>query len=327
MNFNKTRLTVICYGTNLVSAGFFTTMGLLVGPLSEQFGIDAASASRQFTWFTGSYFAGSILSFFVLDHISARSVLFSYGLLFMLLVLVNTVIEQLFLLSSVFCLLGIICGISVCAGSTVISLIWSEKYRQSALIGQDAAFNVGGIVFPLTTAYMLERSIHWGVSYIPAVLPAILFIYLILISSFDFESDRKDTETDNAKVEWNAGVILAGIFLFLVVTSKYITVIWLPNYAETSLNATPLQSGELIARLFGVALVGSVVGAIVVSRVNIMLFAAIAVLVGFLSSMQFTAMTDLEGLMLMVTLFGSFPFRPMVRVHRLRCLFCSDAFT
>lgn len=303
-NANRWRLTLSCFSTNLAAAGFFTTIGLLIGPISEQFGMDISSATKQFSWFTGAYFVGSIVTFFILDYISAKTMLLGYGIIVFVASLLNIWNSSTLVLPIILITIGLLCGISTCTAGTIISKIWHGKHRQAALISQDAVFNVGGVIYPMVAAFMLGAGIHWGSVYVIAAVPSVAVIILIILSTFDFEQTRTGEEDTDTRTEWPIGVILAGLFLFIIILCKYVVVIWMPNYAENYLHATPLESGELIARIFGVALIGSIVGAIVVARMNIMLFVAIAVIIGFLSSMQFTTQSSLEGLMLMATLFG-----------------------
>lgn len=46
---NRLRLTAICLLANFVAAGFLMTMGLVTGPLSEQFDIDITVVSKLFS--------------------------------------------------------------------------------------------------------------------------------------------------------------------------------------------------------------------------------------------------------------------------------------
>ena len=301
---NNLRLTSISLLANLVTAGFFTIIGLLTGPISGQFDIELTSVTKQFSWLTGSYFVGSIMTFFILDYMSARIMLLIYAVVIILTAICTVSNTSYTVLPIILGVIGFLSGMAICIAGTLISKIWKHKHQQAALLSQDAAFNIGGVIFPFTAAYILAANMHWGFNYILAASSLIVVLYLTVISSFEFESKQQHEEGNNIKTELNLSVALAGIFLFLVVVGKYIIIIWLPNYAETYLDATTFQSGELIARLFGVALIGSIVGTLLIAKVNLTLFVATAVLIGLLSSMQLTKMTDLKGLMLMVSIFG-----------------------
>ena len=301
---NNLRLTSISLLANLVTAGFFTIIGLLIGPISGQFDIELTSVTKQFSWLTGSYFVGSIMTFFILDYMSARIMLLIYAVVIILTAICTVSNTSYTVLPIILGVIGFLSGMAICIAGTLISKIWKHNHQQVALLSQDAAFNIGGVIFPFTAAYILAANMHWGFNYILAASSLIVVLYLIVISSFEFASKQQHEEGNNIKTELNLSVALAGMFLFLVVVGKYIIIIWLPNYAETYLDATTFQSGELIARLFGVALIGSIVGTLLIAKVNLTLFVATAVLIGLLSSMQLTKMTDLKGLMLMVSIFG-----------------------
>lgn len=303
-NKNDLRLTSISLLANLVTAGFFTVIGLLIGPISQQFGIELTSVTKQFSWLTGCYFVGSMVTFFILDYVSTRTMLLIYAGVILLAAVFAVFNTSRTLLPIILGVIGLLSGIAICIAGTIISKIWRHKHQQIALLSQDVAFNIGGVIFPFSAAYILATAMQWGFSYMVAALGLIVVLYLSVISSFEFEAKPPHGEEEKIKTELNSSVVLAGIFLFLVVVSKYIIIVWLPNYAETYLDATTLQSGELIAKVFGVALIGSVIGTILIAKVNLTLFIATAVLIGFLSSLQFTKMPDIKGLMLMASIFG-----------------------
>ena len=304
VNKNDLRLTSISLLANLVTAGFFTVIGLLTGPISQQFGIELTSVTKQFSWLTGCYFVGSMVTFFILDYVSTRTMLLIYAGVILLTAIFAVFNTSRTLLPIILGVIGLLSGMAICIAGTIISKIWRHKHQQIALLSQDVAFNIGGVIFPFSAAYILATGMQWGFSYIVAALGLIVVLYLSVISSFEFEAKPPHGEEEKIKTELNSSVVLAGIFLFLVVVSKYIIIVWLPNYAETYLDATTLQSGELIAKVFGVALIGSVIGTILIAKVNLTLFVATAVLIGFLSSLQFTKMPDIKGLMLMASIFG-----------------------
>ena len=303
-NMNNLRLTSIGLLANLITAGFMTTIGLLTGPISDYFGIELTLATKMFSWATGGYFVGSIVAFFVLDFIRARTVMLIFGIVLLLVTLLNLLNTEVILLQLVLGVSGFLCGIGVCIAGTIMSRVWEHKPRQVALLSQDAIYNVGGVIFPFITAYILGSGMHWGIIYVVASLLCLAVFYLIFKSSFDFEMKPEEVAQGHLEIEWNMSAILAGVFLFLIILAKYTIVIWLPNYAETHLGATTLQSSELIARLFGVALIGSVIGTILVAKVNLTVFVASAVLIGFLACVQITRVADIGSLMLVVSLLG-----------------------
>ena len=168
--------------------------------------------------------------------------------------------------------IGFFFGTAICIAATIISKIWKNKSQQITLFSQDAIFNVGGIIFPFLTVYFLSVGIGWTENYFVIALTSLSILLLISRSSFEFELNPVNEKNSKPDTEFNSTVIIAGICLFLIILGKYILIIWLPNYAETQLNATTIQTGELISRIFGVALIGSIVGTILIAKVNLKLF-------------------------------------------------------
>lgn len=227
-----------------------------------------------------------------------------FGIVLLTATLLNLLNTEVILLQLVLGVSGFLCGTGVCIAGTIISRVWEHKPRQVALLSQDAIYNVGGVIFPFITAYILGAGMHWGSTYIASALLCLAVFYLVAKSSFDFETRSIQEKQEGLKTEWNMSAVLAGVFLFLIILAKYTIVIWLPNYAETYLGANTLQSSELIARLFGVALIGSIIGTILIAKVNLTVFVASAVLVGFLACVQITRVADIGSLMLVVSLLG-----------------------
>ena len=91
---------------------------------------------------------------------------------------------------------------------------------------------------------------------------------------------------------------------FLLITGKYTIITWLPNYAETVLGATTEQAGQLISTIFAAALLGSVAGAIIVSKLRLSYFIIFAVSIGFISSIQFTFAKNVNELLILSGFFG-----------------------
>ena len=303
-NSNNLNLTSICLITNLVTAGFMTTMGLLAEPIASQFNMEITSVSKLFSWFTGAYFVGSIMTYFILDYISARVMMISYVIVLLCAVVINFLNSNVVVLSIILIGIGFFCGTAICIAATIISKIWKNKSQRVALLSQDAIFNLGGVIFPLLTVYFLSSGIGWKECYFVVALTSLSILFFISRSSFEFELKPVREKDNKPNKVFNSSVVIAGISLFLIILGKYIIIIWLPEYAETYLNATTIQTGELISRIFSVALIGSVIGTILLTKVNLKLFICAAVLMGFLSSLQFTSMTSLSSLMLMVSIYG-----------------------
>ena len=219
MNFskfgNKLTLTSACLLTNLILAGFMVQIGLLTEPISRTFDVEITYAAKQFSFLYGGYFAGSIIAFFILDYVSIRVALLTNCVIIILSTVVLYILKSVVLLPLIFAVIGIMGGIAACIAGTIISIIWQKKFRDSLLLAQDASFNLGGSLYPLLTAIILTRDMPWTVSYLVVAAGLIVVIFFVLISTFDSDVKPIKEQKDDLAVEWNAGVIAAGLALFL----------------------------------------------------------------------------------------------------------------
>lgn len=301
---NKLRLTAVCLLANFILAGFLVQVGLLTEPIATVFDIEITFVAKQFSFLYGGYLAGSLIAFFILDYISIRLALFAYSLITIISTVVLYYLRLFTLLPVLLTIIGTMGGISACIAGTIISNIWQEKYRETLFLAQDASFNLGGTLYPILTAVILTSGLPWTISYLIVAASLIVVIVLVLTSKVEFDLKQLKKENDNIAVEWNSGIIIAGIALFLTITGKYMIIVWLPNYAETILGATKEEAGQLISSIFGAALLGSVAGTIIISKLRLSYFIMAAITFGFISSIQFTFAESVGDLILLSSFFG-----------------------
>ena len=66
---NNLRLSFICLIINFIDAGLLAQMGLLTDPIATAFSVSITSAAAQFSMLTGGILAGSIIAYFLMDHL------------------------------------------------------------------------------------------------------------------------------------------------------------------------------------------------------------------------------------------------------------------
>ena len=162
---NRVKTIFICLIASFVMSGFLNPIGLISEPVSQSLGIPITEAVARFGYFTVGVFFGYLVSFFVFDFIRLRLVvIFGYGLLMLtvggLFLFENDAAMKFFLF-----VIGMLASVQVCGASTLVSSLWRDKSRQTMLIGQDAAFNGGGILFTSLTTWFIASGFHWGATY------------------------------------------------------------------------------------------------------------------------------------------------------------------
>ncbi|MEF1304603.1 MFS transporter TsgA, partial [Vibrio owensii] len=75
-----------------------------------------------------------------------------------------------------------------------------------------------------------------------------------------------------AKSEWNFGIISGGVGLFLGMLALYTFLTWAPMFVKEKLDIPFEQAGNIITQYWSAALVGALVSTMIVSRMKIQTF-------------------------------------------------------
>ena len=304
MTSEKLRLSLICILIYVVIAGFVTQIGLLTGPIASAYNKEVTSTTAIFSFLTGGFLAGTLAAYFLFDYIRIKSMVLGYSLVLIISVLSILFIENYSVLPIFLGIIGLVTGISTCIAGIVIGKLWEAKKRESFFIGLDAAYNLGGVFFPFVTSYILLRQLPWAYCLLAVVAFAVIILYLSLQSSFSNINPDYDKSASKGEVEWNSGIIIAGVSLFLVIHGKYSIILWLPQYAQNVLALGTEESGKLISSVFSTALIGSIAGIYIVAKVRILYFICAALLIGALSGLLFTVAHSYAITILIAATFG-----------------------
>ena len=289
---NRVKTIFICLIASFVMSGFLNPIGLISEPVSQSLGIPVTEAVARFGYFTVGVFFGYLVSFFVFDFIRLRLVvIFGYGLLMLttggLFLFENDAAMKFFLF-----LIGMLASVQVCGASTLVSSLWRDKPRQTMLIGQDAAFNGGGILFTSLTTWFIASGFHWGATY---TLVAIITLIIALVASVtDFKSKSSVYNDLTGRTEWNPRILAVGGSVMLFMLSKISIFIWAPLYVEQAFDAGIVQAGRILTNIFIGAFFGSLLGTYIVSRIRIEYFLITMLIVGATSLGSMLSSPDLQ---------------------------------
>ena len=300
----KVRLSILSVLIYVVVSGYATQIGLLTGPIATAYGIDISTATASFSMLTGGFLAGTFIAYFLLDHMGIKITVLGYCLIVFLATVGIIGFESYLALPLLLGLIGTTIGVSTCIAGVIISRTWSGKPRESFFIGLDASYNLGGFLFPFLTTYILLHQFHWSLSLLVAASITVVIALLAIFSKFSFDSQSSDATFEGEKTEWNRGIVVAAISLFLVIFGKFCVILWLPQYAQNTLSIGTEGSGKLISAIFSTALVGNFIGMYIVTKIKLIYFIGTAVLIGFLSSFFFVVAINYASLIALSAVFG-----------------------
>ncbi|MBL4682684.1 MAG: MFS transporter [Pseudomonadales bacterium] len=294
------RIILVCIFASFVISGLLNPIGLISGPISEAFNISLTDVVTRFGYFTFGAFGGYILSFIAFDYIRLKVIVVTGYLLLSLTIVVFYLFNDL--MSYCLFLIGVFISLEVCAASTLASWTWTGKPRQTVLIGQDAMFNGGGIIFTALTTYLLVENYHWGTTYL-IVAGVAIFVAILALTS-DIKEVNSESEI-SIQTTWNIGILGVGASILLFMTAKISIFIWAPQYAVEAFDATIQQSGRLLTNIFTGAFLGSLAGTFIVSRVRIEYFLMVMLLVGAGGLFLMISVGDISTLLLSAYIVGA----------------------
>ena len=295
---------MICLFAPLIISGVVTTMGLVMPGAAEHFDVMVTSMASQFTWFTGGVFAGYILSFVVFDYFSIRRALIvSYlGCLTSLIMIHMT--GSFVMLGLWFAVFGVTVSVAICGSNTLITQLWAGRARQTVLVAQDAMFNGGGVIFSVIATWFITNSFPFSSTYLVVAGLVVFVVILSLLSNFQKDLLINFEEDQDIETEWNLGIILIGISLLLFMLAKISIFIWAPQYVEQHFSVGSSVSGQFMSNIFTAALVGSLAGTWLVSRVNVKYILYAFVVVSAVSVQLFTRTNDVDVILMLAFVYG-----------------------
>ena len=304
MERNRAQLMVVCQLATFIISGVVTTIGLIVPAAAAHFGVDVTQMAAQFTWFTGAGLVGQLCAFVVFDHFSIKHVLlashFACGAA--LLGIHYTVHFEL--LSIWFVVFGMGISTAICGSSTLITQLWQGRMQQAAIVAQDAMFNGGGVIFAALAAALLARSWPFSSTYLitAGIIAAILV--LISISRFNENLSPASPTPQTVKTEWNPRIVLLGIALLLFMLAKITIFIWAPQYVTEHFSAAPTVAGTFMSNIFVTALIGSIAGTWLVTRIKVSYLVYGFAGLSLLSASLITQLQTLDGVLALAFVYG-----------------------
>ncbi|WP_154203651.1 MFS transporter TsgA [Vibrio harveyi] len=268
---NKITLTAISFLANFIMAGFATQFGMLVEPLANTFDANVNEVASIFSLLNGGALAGTIAAFFLIEKVGIkRMTVLCYGAI-AAAALSLYVVPSLFIVMLGMTVIGFCGGVGLCIAGTIVVSVWKDKIQSTMLVVQDATFNIAGVVFPLITTYALTNAMNWSISYLSVGVVALATMFVALLTNFNQCGGESGAEQE-AKSEWNFGIISGGVGLFLGMLALYTFLTWAPMFVKEKFDIPFEQAGNIITQYWSAALVGALVSTVIVSRMKIQTF-------------------------------------------------------
>lgn len=163
--------------------------------------------------------------------------------------------HSVFIFSINMFILGLVSGITMSIGTFLITYLYSGSKRGSKLLLTDSFFSMSGMIFPIVSAYFLEKKIIWYWTYIS--IGGIYLLILILSIIFHFPKLKNNThQHEKVKENWNLNIILLAISALLYILGQLGFISWVPQYATEIINIDIKKTGNLVSSFWMSYMIG-----------------------------------------------------------------------
>ena len=309
---NTIRLLAVALLAGFVIAGLLVPTGSIIGPAADYFGVPVPKVAAQFSALTGGLFLGYLCSFYIFDYVQIKTVIVVGYVVGCLTIASIHYIDTLGALFAHLLVIGTIAGLVSCASSAIIAHLWSARKRQTGLVAQDAAFNLGGATSAALAGYFVAQGYPWNANYFAIAGVLLLVVILTAFSSFDdMDPPEKagSKSSDQAlgltlKTEWNVGIFLIGFSLFMFMFAKAIIIVWAPQFLQQVYLVDPQKASQFMSNVYTAALFGSILSTIVVSRIDVNYLIVFMVSLATFCSWLITQSDSADTILLLGYLFG-----------------------
>lgn len=224
-------------------------MGVVSGAISTHYEISITAATASFSYLTTGVLAGSFLSMLVNPLLGSRRITAISAVMLMASLIALRWIDIPSLLPTAFFIIGVSCGLLLATSAIVITDVYREDHRPSALLATDSFYSFAGFAVVPVAGWVIAQSMHWTSVYLIAFVATLLLGAIALATEYPSEPDTRDDLSEQS-LRWPIVVYLVGSALFVYIVSFIWIYAWVPVYASSELGVSADVAGILVGRFF-----------------------------------------------------------------------------
>ena len=224
-------------------------MGVVSGAIATHYEISITAATASFSYLTTGVLAGSFLSMLVNPLLGSRRITSMSAIMLMASLIALRWMDTPSLLPTAFFIIGVSCGLLLATSAIVITGVYREHHRPSALLATDSFYSFAGFAVVPAAGWVIAQSMHWTSAYLIAFVATLLLGAIALATEYPPESDTRDDLSEQS-LRWPIVVYLVGSALFVYIVSFIWVYAWVPVYASSELGVSADVAGILVGRFF-----------------------------------------------------------------------------
>ncbi|WP_295164090.1 MFS transporter TsgA [uncultured Buchnera sp.] len=253
-NINQIKLTWISFFSYAFTGALIVVTGMIMGDIANYFSLSVSQMSNIFTFLNAGILISIFLNSWLMDIISIKKQLI-FGFLLSILAILGIVYSSNILVFSInIFILGLVSGITMSLGTFIITYLYSGEKRGSQLLITDSFFSMSGMIFPIISAYLLEKNFLWYWIYV--FIGIIYFLIFILTIKSQFPTlEEKTKNHDNIK-QFNINIVLLSISALLYILGQLSFISWVPQYVTEIININIKKTGTLVSNFWMAYMIG-----------------------------------------------------------------------
>ncbi|QIE02210.1 MFS transporter TsgA [Buchnera aphidicola] len=254
-DMNRIGLTWISFLSYAFTGALVVVTGMIIGNISDYFNVSIAEMSNTFTFLNAGILIAIFLNSWLIEIISLKKQLI-YGFILTIISIISIALFHNLLFFSInMFILGLVSGITMSIGTFIITHLYLDSKRSSKLLLTDSFFSMSGMIFPIITAYLLEKKIIWYWTYI--FIGIIYFIIFLLTINLNFDKLKMSIKNIQQKKEkWNLNILLLSISALLYILGQLSFISWVPQYSTNIMHMDIKKTGSLVSSFWMSYMIG-----------------------------------------------------------------------
>ncbi|QCI22960.1 MFS transporter TsgA [Buchnera aphidicola] len=254
-DINRIGLTWISFLSYAFTGALVVVTGMIMGNISDYFHLSVSQMSNTFTFLNAGILISIFINSWLIEIISLKKQLL-FGFILTIIAITGIVFSNsIFLFSINMFILGLVSGITMSIGTFIITHLYSGSKRGSQLLLTDSFFSMSGMIFPIITAYLLEKKFFWYWIYVCiGVIYLLIFLLTINLNFLQLKTHIKNIK--EIKEKWNCNVFLLSIAALLYILGQLGFISWIPQYTTEIMSVDIKKTGGLVSSFWMSYMIG-----------------------------------------------------------------------
>lgn len=281
--FNRQRINMISWLSYFFTGALVSTLGIVIGPVSQAFGKDPGFIGQMFTLMNIGLFLPIMISGVLMRKFNLGKQLITGSVVSVLTCIALFLMPTITMFGIGVFLIGAASGIMMSIGSYLVVRINEDPKKRSAnLILTDFFFALAGVVLSLLLGYLFQHGASWLAMYGVMAVLSLAMIVLCVGQKFPSipQAAQTTSETDAQHPRWGMSVWVLCFALFAFLLAEPIFTMWLPSWLKEHFGMAADRAAFYITTYWTVKSIGLFVNQFTVRFVKLRTYLLLSTVVG-----------------------------------------------